>query len=120
MIPVLLTLAACSQFPPDTVLVVVNRTETPILLSAGVVVAPCSEEAYDQASIDAAVEAAHDGTAPPPPPGTVDLTNVSFAKPLGIPGAVIVIVSEDGISATAEPLKRDALPACGGVAQPPR
>lgn len=118
VLPVCLTLAACSQFPPGTVLVVVNRTETPILLSAGVV-APCSEEAYDQAAIDAAVEAAFDDTTPPAQPGTVDLTNVSVAKPPGIPGAVILIVSEDGISAVTEPLDRDALPACRGNAKPP-
>ena len=106
------------NFAEDIVLVIENRTQTPVQLSAGVVGA-CAEGTYTQPAIDAAVAALLDGSAPRPPLGTVDLTSIGVAPPAGAAPPAVILVTEQGTMIQFGPFDRSRLPACVGRARPP-
>jgi hypothetical protein len=105
-----------TAFAPDTVLVVVNRTATPIAFSFGTVEA-CTEVSYTRQALDAGVSELVNSDDPSVPAGTVDYTNVSFTKAVGEPGPIVVVVTASGNKYSTS-LDRSTLGACVGRAQP--
>jgi hypothetical protein len=98
--------------PVGTLLVVLNRTETPIWL-AGMLAPACSQSNFDRVQIDKAAAAALDGA--DPPPGAVDWSNVNLAQPQGSPGPIIVLVTADRPKLTFG-VWPSVVPECHGVA----
>ena len=114
-----LIVMACSEtgFPAGTVLVIVNRTTTPIVTGVGIVQS-CDEVSYDQHAIDVETQRMIERGGPKPPDNAVDLTNVSLARPIGAPAPTIAVITRDGSKVSFGALDRDALPVCGGEAKP--
>jgi hypothetical protein len=108
---------SAATFPAGTVLVVVNRTETPVQMVPGTI-AGCSEVAFDQPTIDLAVKEALNGNAPDHPRDAVDLTSLTVAPPAGSSGPAVVVITPSGARVSFGPLDRSALPTCSGEARP--
>jgi hypothetical protein len=82
-------------------------------------IAACSEMAFDQPTIDRAVKAALDGSAPPPPMDAVDLTNVAVSLPSGANPPAVMVITATGTKVWFGSLDRPTLPPCSGQARPP-
>lgn len=105
-------------FPSGTEMVYINRTTTPVEVYEGVI-QPCSEFAFDQAAIDRATAMRRNGTFPPPPAGSVDLTQTAHDAPGKPKPLIIVILEGDEMRGYFGSVPDAELPPCQGQAVAP-